>query len=131
MNDPNKGIVGQLLRFGLVGMAMTLATAGAYVLLVRSGLDPFLSLTLAYAGAMLVAYRAHDRFTFQGHGARSQPAQRFGRFVAVNAVGYALNQGFVWLMVVRAGWPDWTPALPIILVTPLATFALQRRWVFN
>lgn len=125
------GLLGELVRFGLVGVAVTAATAGAYVLLTRLGLNPYLALTLAYAGAMLVAYRAHDRFTFQRQGERVQPAHRFGRFIAVNAVGYGLNQLFVWLLVVHLRWPDWTPAVPIMLVTPVATFLLQRWWVFR
>jgi len=27
--------------------------------------------------------------------------------------------------------PAWVPLVPVVLVTPIATFALNRQWVFG
>jgi putative flippase GtrA len=48
----------------------------------------------------------------------------------VNTLGFLLNQLFVWLLVHQLGGPTWWPVIPIIFVTPLVTFSLNRRWVF-
>ena len=53
------------------------------------------------------------------------------RFMAVNLVGFALNQGWVWLLVKHLGGATWWPIVPFVFVTPLVTFYLHRRWVYS
>lgn len=123
-------LLAQLVRFGIVGIAATLFSAAVYAGLVRLAVDPFLAMTLSYAAAMPPAYFAHGRFTFADAAAAPAEPGRLLRFLVVNIAGFSLNQAFVWVLVVRAGWPSWTPVLPMIFVTTLVTFALQRWWVF-
>jgi putative flippase GtrA len=126
-------LLAQFARFGLVGVAATLFSAAVYAGLEFLGLNPFLAMTLSYVAAMPPAYFAHDRFTFADPAApaAAPEAGRLLRFLAVNIAGFSLNQFFVWLLVVQLGLPGWTPVLPMIFVTTLVTFALQRWWVFN
>ena len=128
----NLNAAGQFLRFGMVGVMLTLITAAGYWLLSSvAGLDPFVAMTLAYGPAMAIGYIAHGRFTFAGHEGQMSPGQRIVRFLGVNAAGLGLNQLFVWMLVDLAGGPTWWPVIPIVLVTPVATFLLQKRLVFH
>ena len=124
-------ILGQLVRFGLAGVLLTLLVAGGYwVMATFLGVEPMLSLTLNYVVVTGIGYWLHSRFSFRGHGSRDNEAVRTARFFAVNTIGFLVNQLFVWLLVKQLGGPTWWPVLPILFVTPFVTFALNRRWVF-
>ncbi|HET9428268.1 MAG TPA: GtrA family protein [Allosphingosinicella sp.] len=124
-------ILGQLVRFGVAGVLLTILVAGGYcVLATFFGVEPMLSLTLNYLVVTGIGYWLHSRFSFRGHGSRDNEAVRTARFFAVNTFGFLVNQLFVWLLVKHLGGPTWWPVLPILFVTPLVTFALNRRWVF-
>lgn len=124
-------LLGQVIRFGLTGVLLTLLVAGGYWLLAEyGGVEPMLSMTLNYLVFTALGYVLHSRFSFRGHGGRDRPHHRTARFFAVNTIGFALNQLFVWLLVKELGGPTWWPVVPIVFVTPLVTFALNRRWVF-
>ena len=77
-----------------------------------------------------VGYVVHSRWSFRGHGRRDNLARTGGRFVAVSLVSFALNQLWVWLLVVHFALPLWAPYPLVLGVTPLIVFALNRRWVF-
>ena len=124
-------LVGQLVRFGLTGGLLTLLVAGGYWLVATFlGVEPMLSLTLNFIFFSGLGYILHSRFSFRGHGSRDDVPVRTARFFTVNVIGFLCNQFFVWLLVKQLGGPTWWPVLPIVLVTPLLTFALNRRWVF-
>jgi putative flippase GtrA len=124
-------ILGQLVRFGLAGIALTILVAAGYWLLATFfGVEPMLSLALNYVVFTGVGYLTHSRFSFKGHGSRDNEAVRTMRFFLVNGIGFLVNQFFVWLLVKQLDGPTWWPVVPIIFVTPLVTFALNRRWVF-
>ncbi len=121
----------QMVRYAFAGFAITLAVAGSYWALTEySGLDPMISFTLVFLFFSAVSYFTHGAFSFRGHGARDQHHIRMGRFLAVNILGFLVNQGFIWLLVKQMGGPTWWPTIPFIFVTPLLTFALHRRFVY-
>jgi putative flippase GtrA len=121
----------QLVRYALAGGAITVAVAGSYWALAEfGGIDPNLSLGIVFVFFSIVSYVVHGAFSFRGHGTRDRHHVRGPRFLAVNVLGFAVNQFFVWLLVKQMGGPTWWPTIPIILVTPLLTFALHRRYVY-
>lgn len=125
-------ILGQMVRFGLTGGLLTLLVAGGYwVVATLFGVDPMVSLTLNFLVFTTLGYILHSRFSFRGHGSRDQAGARTLKFLTVNCIGFASNQFFVWLLVNQLGGPTWWPVIPIIFVTPLLTFALNRQWVFG
>ena len=79
---------------------------------------------------MIVGYFAHGWVSFRGHGERDDHARIGTRFVAVNVFGYLLNSFWVWLLVERLDGPNWWPIVPNVVLTPLLTFALHRRWTY-
>lgn len=122
----------QAARYAFAGLVITILFSASYWLVTEfGGLDPNLSLTLVFLVFTAVSYFAHGRFSFRGHGARDRQHLRATRFLAVNLLGFALNQFWVWLLVKQLGGPTWWPIVPFILVTPWVTFALHRRWVFG
>ena len=124
-------VIGQIVRFGLTGGLLTLLVAGGYWVVAHFfGVEPMLSMTLNYLVFTALGYVLHSRFSFRGHGERDRPALRTVRFFTVNTTGFLANQFFVWLLVKQMGGPVWWSVIPIVLVTPLLTFSLNRRWVF-
>lgn len=121
----------QLIRYAFAGFAITIAVAASYWALTEfTGIDPMVSFTIVFLFFSAVSYFTHGAFSFRGHGARDQQHVRMGRFLAVNILGFLVNQGFIWLLVKQLGGPTWWPTIPFIFVTPLLTFALHRRFVY-
>ena len=122
----------QLLRYALAGLAITLAVAGSYWAITDLlHVDPMISFTIVFIIFSLISYVTHGEFSFKGHGARDQHHIRMGRFLAVNVLGYLVNQGFIWLLVKQLDGPTWWPTIPMVFVTPLLTFTLHRKFVYS
>ena len=127
----NRDLFVQMARFGLTGVLLTLLVAGGYWIAADVfGVEPMLSMTLNYLVFTCLGYVLHSRFSFRGHGARDNPGARTVRFFVVNTSGFLANQFFIWLLVKQMGGPVWWSVIPIVFVTPLLTFSLNRRWVF-
>jgi len=130
--DPDRrAIFVQMLRYAFAGAVITLAVAGSYWAIAELlHVDPMVSLTIVFVVFSVISYFTHGEFSFRGHGARDQHHIRMGRFLAVNVLGYLVNQGFIWLLVKQLHGPTWWPTIPMVFVTPLLTFALHRRFVY-
>ena len=123
---------GQLVRFAVAGGV----TTGLYTLVYSplAGLGWTSEQVANFAGylvAVVSGYLLHSRWSFRGHGAGV--GETAGKFLAVSLFSYGANTFWVWLLTddaVGAG-PWWWPLVPILFVTPLATFLLNRLWVFR
>jgi putative flippase GtrA len=125
-------LLGQMFRFGLTGGLLTVLVAAAYWAVADLlQVEPMLSLTLVFLFFTGIGYILHSRVSFRDHGRRGQEHVRTVRFFITNSFGFASNQFFVWLLVNHLGGPTWWPVIPIIFVTPVLTFTLNRRWVFG
>ena len=123
--------IGQVVRFGLTGVLLTLLVAGGYwVGATALGIEPMLAFTLNFLIFTGLGYVLHSRFSFRGHGERDRAAARAARFFTVNVIGFLTSQFFIWLLVKQLGGPVWWSVIPIVFVTPLLTFSLNRWWVF-
>lgn len=130
--ERHSDLIGQIVRFGLTGGLLTvLVAAGYWVAAELFGVEPLLSMTLNYLVFTGLGYFLHSRWSFKGHGSRDKAAARTMRFFTVNTLGFLLNQFFVWLLVKQMDGPTWWPVVPVLFVTPLVTFALNRKWVFS
>lgn len=129
---PARETLAQIVRFGISGLAITVASAVSYWLIAEKlRVDPNLSLLIVFAVFSLVGFVLHSRWSFSGHGDRDNPLVRLGRYTASNLIGLALNQGFVWLLVKALHGATWWPIIPMIAVTPWLTFGFNRHWVFS
>ena len=130
--DPERrAVVLQLVRYALAGFAITLLVAGSYWAITDLlHVDPMISFTLVFLVFSVISYVTHGEYSFRGHGERDRHHIRLGRFLAVNILGFLINQGFIWLLVKQMNGPTWWSTIPMIFVTPLITFSLHRRFVY-
>jgi putative flippase GtrA len=123
---------GQLARFAVAGGLTTALYTLVYSPLAGLGITSEQVANLAgYLVAMASGYLLHSRWSFRGHGAEAKDTS--WKFFLVSLFSYGANTFWVWLLTddaVLAG-PWWWPLLPVLFVTPLATFLLNRLWVFR
>lgn len=132
ISEEHKALIGQIIRFGISGGLLTIFVAVGYWAIAEFlSVDPNLSLLIIFVIASGFGYILHSRFSFKGHGARDNPHVRTVKFLTTNCLGFAANQFFVWWLVKQMGGPTWWPIPPIILITPILTFTLNRKWVFG
>lgn len=126
----SSGTLGQLIRFGITGVGVTLVYAAIYWPLATYVMNPNLAVVFAFVIATFVGKAAHGAISFRGHGTRDDRTTH--RFFLVSLLGFALNSGFTWVLVTGpfVHGPTWWPLLPAVCVTPLVTFGLNRMWVF-
>ena len=121
----------QLIRYGLAGLAITLAAAGSYWAITDLlHVDPMVSYGIVFLIFSGISYFTHGEYSFKGHGERDRHHIRMGRFFAINVLGFLVNQLFIWVLVKQLGGPTWWPTIPMVFLTPLLTFALHRRFVY-
>ena len=131
LDDERRAVAVQMLRYAVAGGLITLAVAASYWAIAEYlGVDPMVSLTIVFVVFSGISYLVHGAFTFKDHGARDRHHVRGSRFLAINILGFAVNQGFVWYLVKYLDGPTWWPTMPMVLFTPLLTFALHRRFVY-
>jgi putative flippase GtrA len=128
----DSGAIGQLLRFGVAGLASASVYSGVYLALaVRL---PAAHATLAVPPAFVIAltfsYALHSLWSFRGHGRRSVGGMRPLRFLVVQLAQLGTNLAVTWLLTFWLGTPAWMPLILSILIVPFASFYLQRTWVF-
>jgi putative flippase GtrA len=134
-------VLGQLFRFAIAGGLATVvytvvywpvATYGHRLFALGRGAGwPLVGNVLGYLAAMVTGYFLHSRWSFRGHGSRDDAVKTSSRFFVVSLVSFALNTFFVWLLTGPLfHGATWWPLVPILFVTPLVTFALNRLWVF-
>ena len=130
LGDERRAVLLQLVRYGLAGLAITLAAAGSYWAITDLlHIDPMASYGIVFLVFSGISYVTHGEFSFRGHGGRDRHHIRMGRFFAINVLGFLVNQAFIWLLVKQLGGPTWWPTIPMVFLTPLLTFALHRRFV--
>jgi putative flippase GtrA len=121
----------QALRYAVAGLVITLLFSASYWAITEYlGLDPMISLTITFLFFTVVSFVTHGSYSFEGHGSRDRGHVRLARFLAVNLLGFAVNQAFVFVLVKQLGGQTWWPVIAFVFVTPLLTFTLHRRWVY-
>ncbi len=122
----------QFLRYGIAGGFVTLIGVAVYWLCATHlGQAPLLATLFAYLVAVAIGYVAHSRFSFKGHGARDNSLKTTSRFFAGSLLSYALNSLFVWIMTGLLQGPAWWGIPPMVFVTPIIIFFVNRHWVFE
>jgi len=120
-------VVGELLRFGIVGVTSNLVLFGAFMAMVSVGVAPGVAMTLLYALGVAQTFVFNRRWTF-GHGGAATVSLR--RYVMLHLACYSLNLGLLHWLVDGRGLPvAWVQAGAVLLVAALL-FVGQKFWVF-
>lgn len=131
LRPDQRQFAGQVIRFGISGVFLTvLVLALSWGFEHWFAADPNLAFAIAFVIASGVGFVLHGQWSFKGHGGRDRAHVRLAQFFVSNIIGFALNQMFVWLVRKHFGLPFWVEAIPIMVVTPLVSFFLNRKWVF-
>lgn len=128
-------MLGQLIRFGIAGGISSLIYSVVYLPLAWYVFGERLSV-LAVAPAFLVAaavgFVLHSNWSFKGYGTRDASGKQHAKFVAVQLSGMILNLAFTWIITgPLLHGPAWAALVPCFLITPFATFSLNRQLVFK
>lgn len=129
----NGGVLGQLVRFGIVGGLSAIIYSAVYLPLTAYALPRHLAWVAvfpAFAVAVTFGFFAHSRWSFRGHGVRTDGAGQRLKFTAVQGSGMALNVIYAWVLSGLLHQPPWVALIPAITVTPIVTFVLNRQLVF-
>lgn len=131
--DPDaRAAAAQLVRYVIIGGLITALGAAIYYGCAEFlGIEPLIANLIAFIVGVIIGYVAHSQVSFRGHGERDDLTRTGGRFIAVNLFGLSLNSFWVWSLVHWANGPNWWPIVPMVFVTPLATFMMHRHWTFG
>jgi len=120
----------QLVRFALVGFFSAGIYSAIYWYLATYVMPPVLGVVVAFLVTVSIGFVLHSRWSFRGHGKREDRRMKI-KFLGVQASGFLLNEAFTWTLTGPMHGPIWWPLVPAIFVTPLATYAVNRQWVFG
>ena len=123
-----KNTLGQLIRYGVVGLASNLALFLAYLLITHAGMGHKLSMSLLYATGTALTFVFNRNWTFKhdGHISRS-----FLAYIAIYAFGYVVNWIALYVLVDRLAYPHQLVQGCMIIVLAVLLFILQKFVVFR
>jgi putative flippase GtrA len=127
------GLLGQLIRFAIVGGISTLIYSAVYVpltLYVFARAHAVYAVPFAFAVAVTAGFFMHSRWSFKGHGSSAPGPRQQAKFVAVQATGMALNAVVTWVGTAVLGFSPLVPLLPAVALATIVTFILNRWLVF-
>jgi len=105
---------GQLLRYGIVGVASNFAAYLLFLLLTYVGVEHKLAMTLIYIGAASLGFFGHKKWTFAQDGRWLSSG---GRYVIAHVMGYLINFILLMIFVDHIGYPhEWVQAAAIFVV---------------
>jgi putative flippase GtrA len=121
---------GQLLRFLVAGVGVTLFSAIIYTGCVSLGVAPMAANLVSHGCGMIVGYAVHSRWSFNADIAGGERAM-IVRFLFASGFAFLLNSLWVWMAVDLLRLPPLAPLPAMMVLTPLCSFLLNRSWVFK
>lgn len=123
-----KATLGQLIRYGIVGVASNAVGYLLYLAITAAGLEHKLAMTLLYAVGVAQTFIFNKRWSFRHAGAH---ATAFVRYCIAYASGYFVNLAALFILVDRLGYPHQLVQGVMILALAAMLFMLQKFWVFR
>ena len=121
----------QLVRYAVAGLGVTMFAAFIYTAAATLlGVPPLASNGVSSLCGVTASYAVHSRWSFAPDREGGEAGMML-RFLAAAAFAFALNSFWVWLATGLLHLPPIAPVPAMIFVTPLASFLLNRYWVFE
>lgn len=118
----------QLLRYGLVGIAVNLAGYLVYLLITLVGVTPKITVSILYPLGALAGFWGNRQLTFMHRGSLLGSA---GRYIVAHCLGYFLNLALLFVFVDRLGFAhQWVQAAAVIIVAGYLFLAF-KFYVFS
>jgi putative flippase GtrA len=126
---PAAPIIGQLAKYGVVGISNSLIGFAIYVAAVKLGVQYLIASTLAYAVGSVNGYFLNRRWTFRGGGLSR--ASSAGRYAAVQVAALVGNLVLLYALVHLVGVEKIVGQAIVVAIVFLSTFAANRVWSFT
>src|SRR5574338_59965 len=123
-----KTTIGQLIRYGIVGVASNAVGYLLYLGIIAAGMEHKLAMTLLYVIGVAQTFIFNKRWSFSHSGAHG-PA--FVRYCLAYSMGYFVNLVALFVLVDQLGYPHQIVQGAMILTLPVMLFLLQKFWVFR
>lgn len=121
--------VGEIARFGIVGIGATLTHFCLLTLAVELlGLGPTVATGIAFCLALFVSYFGQSLWVF-----RKDPnfRRQFPKFTASALFGLLANTGLMFALTQKAGLDYQLSFLLSVFIVPAMTYVINKLWVFN
>jgi len=127
MNFFTSPAIGQLIRYGIVGLVNNSLLYLGYLLIVYSGRGEKLSMTLMYLTGVAIGYIANYRWTF------SQKKNRGAviRYVQMHITGYLINFILLYIFVDSLHYPHEIIQILAIIAVAFFGFFTCKYFVFR
>ncbi len=127
MNEEADNPLGELIRYGIVGIVSNLAAYLLFLGVTHIGVGHKTSMTVIYVGAATLGFLGHKQWTFS----RSGHWLRTGwRYAAAHSLGYLLNLGLLLTFVDYLGYPHQLVQAAAIFVVAGFLFLTFKFTVF-
>ena len=124
---------GQFLRFVVTGVVSTAIFSAIYLAMADWILPrgwAVAAVLPAYFASLAFGYTVNSRWSFRDRPRSTGQRMEAVRYVLSQNVGLVLNLALTWIVTALLRLPNWSALIPMVILTPLVTFALSRRWVF-
>ena len=121
-------ILGQMLRYSLVGVVHNLVGYLLYLAATYYGAEPKAAMSVLFVIAVAASFLLNRAWSFKDSNPMAGSA---GRFLAVYGAGYLLNLAVLVIFVDRLGYPhQWVQGLAAMGIAGLL-FLVNRHFVFR
>jgi len=121
-------VVGQLVRYGVVGISNTVLFLAAYAICVHIGVWYIAASAIGYTLGSINGYVLNRRWTFRAHElSHTTSASRYALVQLVAALG---NVGLLYVFVDGIGVDRIVGQVVVILIVQLLSFVANRAWSF-
>ena len=127
-NSKFAAMLGQVRRYGIVGVLNNLLGYLIYLFITWFWLDPKIMVTLMYPIGAVTAYYGHAKYAFSYNGRHSHGLVRY---IIAHLIGYGANIGMLYLFWNRLGYPHQLVQAVAIVVVAGVLFLLFRYFVFS
>ena len=120
--------MGELVRFGVVGVAHNLLGYLVYLLITWLGTDPKLAVAILYPIGTAISFFANRQWTFEDKG---HVGHSMSRYLAMHAFGYALNILIIYVGVDHLQFPHQLVQLFAMGFLAVLFFLMSKFLIFN
>lgn len=125
----NKHVL-EIIRFGSVGLAVTLIHAVIYLALVSNNIFNIVDANIiGFIVAFVFSWIGHHYWTFKESNVSA--TKSFIKFVLVALLGLASNILLTILFVDTLSFPKQSGVLPIVFITPTLIYLISKYWAFR
>lgn len=119
--------IGELLRFGLIGVALNASLYGLYVLLSIGGMPETVAMTSTFLLGILLAFTFNGRWTF----GRQLTGRAFIRFWFAYGVAWAINMAALLYFYHVLQFSHFIVQAIMVPSLAVALFIAQKFWIFR